>query len=226
MCQQIKSIDQVTMMTRQILLVVTALIAVHLHGNCQAYERSIGLTLLSGATTLIERDYGYEAARFASGLSIDLEQRILKDFLYLQTGLQIIDRGYSAHIPAAFVSPTANPADLYTYRENLLFITVPLGIAFHVKGFHIGAGGNIGYPLRRKVTIDRSLSYTDYSFKPELRLFGAQASIGYEFHLSERLLLSVGGFASTTFNPRFINAGIETGLRFVSEKHYMKSFED
>lgn len=211
------------MLTR-LTLTAAVLVAFHLPGHSQVYKRSIGFTLLPGATTWMEPGYGYQSARFAPGLGIDVEQKTLSDILYLQTGLQIMDRGFRGK----FADPVVGTSEfvIRNVRSGHLFITLPLNIVVRKKGVFLRVGGNIGYPLRRKLTIDRSISFTDRSFKPHLRLFGAQASIGYEFHAGERLLLSAGGFASTTFNPRFINVGIETGLKLISGKQQVGNPKD
>jgi len=197
----------------------------------QTYNRSYGLSLMPGVATRIpqrgnSQQTSLDEARLTFGAGAGFEQRIVGKHWYLRTGLQFMDRGYTGSASARFLDPSAPPAALVPYRENLLFVTLPVSAAFHLKGFVAGAGGNVGYPLQRRQTFLKGYSLTDREFRPELRLFGAQAFVGYDLVIEERLLLSLQAFATATFDPCYANAGISIGLKYVSKKGYEKPKED
>jgi len=182
----------------------------------QDYNTTIGIKLNPGVATIyntIGKNVDY--ARFSTSGGFELRQRIIKDMFYLETGVYFFDRGYRNK--ANYTDDLGNLGGK-AGQEIEYYLNVPISLTFNYKGLYIGAGPNINYYLARRFIYDGELISTDKSYQSEDIIFGGQLFVGYEFNLSDKLLLAFDGFVNPTFKVNFLNCGLGIGLKYVLTK--------
>jgi len=180
----------------------------------QNYNTTLGIKLSPGIATFynsgLHNDNSY---RFSTTAGLEIIQRIYKDKLYIETGLQLFDRGSGHRLNA--MDEYGNELGLMKSKEIDYYLTLPISLLFKSKGIFIGAGPNINYYLTRRFVLDGKLISTERSFGQDNYIFGAQFFLGYEMKLSDNFLISFDGYVNPTFKAQYLNYGIDIGLKYI-----------
>lgn len=204
-------------MKKTILILIFTAFQLLIYG--QEYNTTLGIKLGPGITTLyspIIQDIHY--TRFSAFAGIEVRQRIFKDKLYIETGLNLIDRGYKLN-PVTLTDETGRTMEIGKSSSHLIYLSLPVSLMFKFKGFFIGAGPNLNYLAAYRLYYNGELLNSkrgslDYYFD-----YGAQLYLGYEFILTNRLLLSLDGYGNAIFRSHLMNYGFGIGLKYVLVKH-------
>lgn len=183
----------------------------------QIYNTTIGIKLSPGMATYYNLMFNRsEAFRFSTTAGIEIKQRIFKDKLYIESGLNFFDRGSKAKIQIS--DQNGNDLGISKSSEFDYYLTLPISLIFMYKGFFFGTGPNINYYLTRRFVVDGKLISTGRTNWQENFIYGAQFFSGYELKLPKRFLISFNGFVNPTFKVHYINYGLDIGLKYTLSK--------
>ena len=186
----------------------------------QNNSTTIGFKFNPGIATIYKplvKDIKY--ARFSTNGGIEIRQGIFKEMLFVESGVHLLDRGYS--ITGNYTDISGNNLGKITSKEIEYFISIPITFIYKQNGIYFGAGPNINYYLARKFVINGQVISRDKSY-PYLTnniIYGFQILAGYEFELNEKLLVDFDSYINPTFKYKYMNFGLGIGLKYSLKKN-------
>lgn len=203
---------QLNLMTRFIIVFLAIISSIPIYA--QEYNTTIGLKFFAGKATIISPIPRIKiGSRFSISEGIEVRQRIIEDFVFLETGIFIFNRGMKNKHEGYDVS--GNSTGILVGIESHNYLLVPLSVIFKFKKFYVGAGMNLNSFLSRKFIGDDILISREKLDFQEGIIFGSQIFGGYEVALNDKLLAGFEVFANGTVYPRYLNYGLGLSLKYI-----------
>ena len=104
----------------------------------QNYNTTLGIKLSPGIATIynsVLKQSNY--CRFSTTFGLEVKQRLFKDKLYLESGLNLIDRGIKIH--AHLTDQYGNDLGISKAKAINYYLLLPISLTFQYKGFFVGA---------------------------------------------------------------------------------------
>ncbi len=178
----------------------------------QETNTTIGIKLYPGFSTVTDAGISEITPIFSFSGGIELKQRLVKDLIYLETGLYRFDRGYEISISTT--DQNGQFIGVVPSTEHNYYLMIPLLAHFKLKQFYVAGGIHFNYYLSRKYFFDGELiSEEKNSFLKEFPI-GLQFNGGYEFPVNDKISVSTELFFNQVFKEKVINYGVGVGLKY------------
>ncbi len=177
----------------------------------QDYKTSIGIKFNPGYGILISEPEIKEPRNTFSG-GIEINHRIIKDHVYLNTGVFVYDKGFKT--ATDFYNLYGDFIFSYNSYYYQYYIGVPLNLVYKRKYLYFGYGASLNYSLNKRFdTYDESIDYEQFTGDRKFLIEG-QMLAGIEFNLFKKLLIDFEANLSIgSVNP-FFNCGAGVGLKY------------